>query len=210
MNVLISMGPTRVFIDPVRYISNSSSGKMGLELIREALKLKSKIVVVSGAVNIKFPKNIKVISVETNDAMYKALLKYFKWADVFISNAAVVDFIPKKISKNKIKKNNKPLMLKLYPSLDILKKLSSKKSKKQIVVGFALETENLKNNALKKLEQKKLDLIAVNSFKSLGGDSSQAMLISKFGVCKDLGLVSKRKFAKEIFREICRKLIIKN
>jgi phosphopantothenoylcysteine decarboxylase / phosphopantothenate---cysteine ligase len=202
MNVLISMGPTRAFLDPVRFISNISSGKMGLELIKQALKLKSKVRVVSGPVNINFPKNIKVINVETNEEMYKALLKNFKWADVFISNAAVLDFVPKKISKNKIKKTSEPLVLKFYHSMDILKKLSCKKNKKQIVVGFALETENLKSNGLKKLKEKKLDLIAVNSSASLGSTFSCAMLINKNGACKKLGLISKRKFAREIYREI--------
>jgi phosphopantothenoylcysteine decarboxylase/phosphopantothenate--cysteine ligase len=204
-NILISTGPTRVYIDPVRYISNISSGKMGLAFINACLERQANLRVVSGKVDFLYPQNVKlqVFDVETNQQMLENLEQNFDWADVFISISAVVDFEPIITHKQKIKKNNNDsnskFCLELKNSVDILKTLSSRKKANQIIIGFALETEDLIENAKHKLETKKLDFIIANKLEeSMGLDTAKVFLIDKLGKIKQFDTKNKQDLAGEI------------
>jgi len=179
MNILITAGPTREYIDPVRFISNPSTGKMGY-LIAEKLKLKGySIILISGPTYLKPPEEIKVINVVSADDMRKETLKYFPNCDVLIMTAAVSDWKPEKKSNEKLKIKHE-WDLKLIPTPDILKDVSMLKKENQIVIGFALETNNIKEEAIKKLKEKKIDLIVANTPDFFGeGKVSPVLFISK-------------------------------
>ena len=200
-NILISTGPTIVYIDPVRYISNISSGKMGLAFVNAFLERQSNVKVVSGKVDFSYPQNqkLQVFNVETNQQMLENLEQHFDWADVFISIAAVVDFEPVIIQTNKIKKSDETFCLEMKKSVDILKTLSSRKKPNQTIIGFALETEDLLENAKSKLEAKNLDFIVANKAKeSMGLDTARVLLISKDGSIKQFETKNKIELAGEI------------
>ncbi len=156
--VLITTGGTREYIDPVRFITNKSSGKMGIALADTAYSLGAEVILLS-TINIK--KDYKIINVETSLEMYEEVHKHFNNCDFLIMTAAISDYVPIEKSLNKIKKNEEFLTLKLKKSIDILKSLIILKQK-QIVVGFCAETENLLENAQKKLLEKKLNFIIAN------------------------------------------------
>ena len=179
--ILITAGPTREYIDPVRYISNASSGKMGYSLASASKKLGYDVTLISGPVDIDPPNNVNLVKVETAKEMHKACLKHFKSANVIIMTAAISDFRPISKSKTKIKRSNKPKSIKLVPSVDVLKDLSKKLKSDQILVGFALETDSLIDNARKKLKDKKCDWIVANKSNVIGSDSNKVWLISKEG-----------------------------
>ncbi len=214
LTFLITLGSTREYIDPVRFISNASSGKMGKALIEEALKQRCNIIAVKGpcSVEIKKSKTCKIIDVVSARDMLNAVTKNLKSADIFIGSAAVSDYRPVRISKNKIKKqdikNNKTFNLQLVKNPDIIKYVSEHKKKNQFVVGFALETKNLLQYAETKLKEKDLDMIVANKATSISSDKSQAVLIFKNKKRKLLKLSSKQKIAKEIINESIR--IFKN
>ena len=161
LHIFIAAGPTVEPIDPVRFLSNRSTGYMGYELARMAKKRKHKVTLISGPTNIKPPKNIKLINVETARELQKKVRKELRKNKVLIMTSAVSDFRPTVFSKNKIK-SGKSLKLKLVKNPDILKSISRKERKNKILIGFSLETENLLVNAKKKLKEKHLDLIVVN------------------------------------------------
>lgn len=161
LKILITSGPTREFIDPVRFISNASTGTLGYEIAEEAKQRNHKVILFSGPTHLKPLKNIKVISFDTALQLKKEVDKYFTWADCIICAAAVGDFRPKIRFSHKIKKEKGLKKLILIKNPDILKGLGKRKGKK-ILVGFALETENLIINAKKKLKEKNLDFIVVN------------------------------------------------
>lgn len=184
-NILISNGATRVYIDPIRYITNISSGAMGLSFAKVLLK-ENKVKLVSGNVSIKYPKNenLEVFYADTNYEMLKKLETFFNSSDIFISIAAAIDFDIKNFSNTKIKKdkNLDSYSIKLKQSIDILKTLSFQKKQNQIIIGFSLETENLLENAIKKMKEKKLDFIIANEAKhSMGLKNASAVLIDKKG-----------------------------
>ncbi|MFH1715695.1 MAG: phosphopantothenoylcysteine decarboxylase [Elusimicrobiota bacterium] len=201
--ILISSGPTRVFIDPLRYITNISSGLMGRALAKQAKLMGFDVTVISGPVNIYYPKNIEIVNVSTNDEMYREIDKKFKNTDIFISAAAVVDFEPEAVSKKKIKRTSKGMVLRLHPSRDIVKSIAKKKRKNQIVVGFALETEDLLINAKKKLLEKKLNYVIANKdTDSLGKKDNKAVMIKEDGTVIKFYRMSKSLLAKKILLEI--------
>ncbi len=181
--VVITAGPTREYIDPVRFISNPSSGKMGYSLAKVAKGMGAEVVLITGKTCLKPPYGVKTVEVETIEEMKEAVLKEFNSADVYISAAAIGDYTPVKKSSEKIKKGEGILTLELKRTPDILKLAGEKKKKNQIVVGFAAETENLIENALKKLKKKNLDFIAANDVKSgvFGSDENRVYLIDKTG-----------------------------
>ncbi|MCX5781746.1 MAG: phosphopantothenoylcysteine decarboxylase [Elusimicrobia bacterium] len=178
---LITSGPTREFIDPVRFISNSSSGKMGEAIAREAVKKAQQVIVISGPSQARFSAKIKCIPVVSSREMFEKTKKYFSKADIIIGAAAVSDYRPKNYKKQKIKKNNSFLNFNLVKNPDILSCLGKIKGKK-VLVGFALETHNILNSAKKKLKTKNLDFIVANSLKSIGSDKTTAWLIDKCGI----------------------------
>lgn len=205
ITILITSGPTREYIDPVRFISNASSGKMGKALVKEALKQNCNVIVVKGPsnVDIQNTKDCKVIDVISTKDMLSVVKKNLKFADIFIGAAAVSDYRPKTISKNKIKKKDvgsDTINLKLVKNPDIIKYVSLHK-KNQVVVGFALETKNLISYAKTKLKEKNLDMIVANKSSTISSESSAPTLIFKTGKIKKLKLVSKEKVAKEIINE---------
>lgn len=163
--VLINAGPTHEPIDPVRYIGNRSTGTMGYALAETAARLGAQVCIVSGPVNLPVPKDVEVIHVETAAEMYNETIERFPHAHISIFAAAVSDFRPKDSATEKIKKQNDLLSIELEKTADILKKAGTLKSKKQLLVGFALETENALENAKKKLEEKNCDLIVLNSLR---------------------------------------------
>lgn len=204
--ILISAGPTLEPIDPVRFISNRSSGKMGYALAVAARKHGHHVILVSGPTSLKTPKGCHFISVTTAKEMAKAMIKNFSKADVIFKVAAVADYAVKNPAKFKIKKNKKELNLTLVKNPDILKKLGKLRKKYQILVGFAAETHDVLKHAQKKLEEKNLDWIVVNDVKrkdiGFESDDNQVTLLSRDGKKIKLRKQSKLKIAGKILRQV--------
>ncbi|WP_297631743.1 bifunctional phosphopantothenoylcysteine decarboxylase/phosphopantothenate--cysteine ligase CoaBC [uncultured Clostridium sp.] len=201
-NVLVTAGPTKAKIDPVRYITNNSSGKMGYAIATEARDRGANVTLISGAKNIECPNGIKLINVETNSEMREAVLDSFKEADIIIKSAAVADYKPKIYSAEKIKKTGDELNISLVRDNDILLELGTLKENK-ILVGFAAESNSLIENAKKKIEKKNLDFIVANDITAketgFGSDDNKVFIISKEGNINELDTMSKREVAKNIF-----------
>lgn len=180
--ILITAGPTREAIDPVRFISNHSSGKMGYALAEAAKKMGAQVTLISGPTALKASHVDNLLAVETAQEMLEAVLKNVEQADIFISAAAVADYKPKIPSIHKIKKTAAELVLELEKTPDILSTISSKK-KKPMLIGFAAETENSESNAIKKLIDKKLDAIILNEIKEghypFYAESNEVILIDR-------------------------------
>lgn len=206
-NILVTAGPTHEMIDPVRFISNHSSGKMGHEIAKEAASLGANVVLVTGPTQINLRNNsIKVVNVTSADEMFEKCLSELKKMDYLIMAAAVSDFKPKKISKTKIKKNiKKTFNLELVKNIDIISELSKLKKPNQKVIGFALETENEIVNAKNKLEKKQLDAIVLNSISDentcFSSDKNKIHFITK-SKTKKFKLKFKNEVAKDILHEI--------
>ncbi|MDR2207239.1 MAG: bifunctional phosphopantothenoylcysteine decarboxylase/phosphopantothenate--cysteine ligase CoaBC [Flavobacteriaceae bacterium] len=206
-NVLITAGPTYESIDPVRFIGNHSSGKMGFALAEEAAKLGAKVVLISGPVSLNInSKNIDIQKVTSAKEMFDEVFKHYENSDIAIAAAAVSDYAPKEIAREKIKKNDDNFTLELVKNPDILKAMGEKKTK-QFLVGFALETENEEQNAKEKLIRKNLDMIVLNSLRDenagFGNDTNKVKIFTKNSE-KDFPLKSKTEVAKDILGEIVR------
>ena len=167
LKILISAGPTYESIDPVRFIGNHSSGKMGFALAREAEKRGANVELIAGPVSLETPRNVQRINVSSADEMKKEIEDRFKNTDVLIMSAAVSDYQPLKMASNKIKKDELEMSISLKKTPDILKDLAKLK-KKQIVIGFALETQSEKKNAYEKMKKKNFDAIILNSLNDKG------------------------------------------
>ena len=165
--VLVTAGPTREFLDPVRFITNRSSGKMGYELAEEALRRGAEVILVSGPTHLFPPPDAKLRKVQTAEDMKKEILEHFSKADVVIMTAAVSDFQFEESASGKIKKEKLGGNIKIVPTPDILKELGRKKGRK-VLIGFAAETEDVVANAIKKLKDKNLDLIIANDVTAEG------------------------------------------
>jgi phosphopantothenoylcysteine decarboxylase/phosphopantothenate--cysteine ligase len=161
LNVLITAGPTRERLDPVRYLTNRSSGKMGFAVAAAAREAGAHVTMVTGPVQLQTPSGITRINVESARDMYAAVHRHIAEADVFIAAAAVADFQPVTVAKHKIKKQGVSVKLELEPAPDIVKSVAEM-AKRPFVVGFAAETDNVEDNARSKLKRKKLDMIAAN------------------------------------------------
>ena len=206
--ILITAGPTYESIDAVRFIGNFSSGKMGFSLAKTAASLGAEVILITGPTSLNIiDDNIFVINVVTADEMFLEVKKHFKSSDISILSAAVSDFKPKNRSKIKIKKQNLDLLsIDLVENIDILKYLGDNKSNKQILVGFALETDNEFQNALSKIENKNLDAIVLNSLNDKGAgfghDTNKVTFINKNGKTSKFKLKSKIDVSKDIFNEL--------
>jgi phosphopantothenoylcysteine decarboxylase/phosphopantothenate--cysteine ligase len=205
-SILITAGPTQEPIDPVRYLTNRSSGKMGYALAEAAVEAGAQVTLVSGPVNIEPPARCNLVSVKTAEEMLEAVMHHIKKKDIYIGTAAVADYSPTKVEGSKIKKDrsNSPLILEMKENKDILKEVSELEDK-PYMVGFAAETDDLLENARKKLETKKLDLIIANdvSDKSIGFDSNEnevTLITSSEELLLDRD--SKKKIAKKILEFI--------
>ncbi len=202
-HVLITAGPTREYIDPVRYISNDSSGRMGYALAVAAKAMGAKVTLISGPTTLLHPKGVKMIPVITAREMYQSAMEHYKKADIIICAAAVADFRPIRQSKRKIKKGGgggDTLTINLIQNPDILKMLGKRKRSNQTLIGFALETENILKNAEKKLREKKCDVIVANNATNISAKTGSVTLIDRNGRKKSFTGKKKETLAKEIFR----------
>jgi phosphopantothenoylcysteine decarboxylase/phosphopantothenate--cysteine ligase len=206
LNFLITAGPTHEKIDPVRYIGNSSSGKMGYSLAKKANELGANVTLVVGPTNLSMDlSNIESIRVQDSEEMFNETIKYFKNSDVIICSAAISDFKPVQAIKNKIKKENGLSSIKLEPTKDILQELGKIKTS-QFLVGFALETDNFIKNAKNKLKSKNLDAIVVNKiddFNPISSDYNQIDFINS-----DLKITSfEKKLKTDVSSDILNQII---
>jgi phosphopantothenoylcysteine decarboxylase/phosphopantothenate--cysteine ligase len=203
--VLVTAGPCREAIDPVRFISNRSSGKMGYALAEAAMDAGADVTLISGPTNLMPPSGVKLIGVETTEEMYKAVKVNFRKSDILIMSAAPADFRASEKKTNKIKKDNKGLTLELSPTIDILSALKDEKKKEQIVIGFALETENGPANAKAKLKEKGLDMIVLNTMEHgapFDSDKNKVTLYYKNGKSEMLERMLKLGLASVIIEKI--------
>lgn len=199
--VLVTAGPTREAVDPVRFISNHSTGKMGYAIARCASLRGARVILVSGPVSIEPPLFAELVPVVSAEDMYNAVMKYKDDADIIIKSAAVADYTPVAVSSEKIKKQDGDMRIELRRTKDILKELGQSRRENQFICGFAMETENLIENAFKKLESKNVDMIVANSLKTegagFGTDTNVVTLITKDGKT-ELPLMSKDEVAMKI------------
>ena len=204
--VLITAGPTHEAIDPVRFISNHSSGKMGVSIAEEFAGRGADVILILGPSDIDVSKNIHTVKVTSAQEMYDACMNNFSKIDITVMAAAVADYMPQNFSLKKIKKTENVFTLSLKKTNDILKQLGEQKNKDQIIVGFALETNNEKENALSKLEKKNIDLIVLNSLNDegagFGTDTNKIAIFDKHGNEFHFEKKSKKLVAKDIVNTI--------
>jgi phosphopantothenoylcysteine decarboxylase / phosphopantothenate---cysteine ligase len=203
--VLVTAGPTREKIDPVRFISNHSSGKMGYALAAEAKRQGANVILVSGPVRITPPDGVELIKVESAEDMFNAVMENFESADVIIKTAAVADYRPKYVYDQKVKKQDGDTTIELERTKDILFELGQRK-KNQLLVGFAAETNNVVDYAKKKLIKKNADMIIANNVKvegaGFGTDTNIVTIVKKDGSITELPLMSKSEVAEKIIEEV--------
>jgi len=200
--LLITSGRTREDIDPIRYLSNKSSGKMGYSLAQAAVDLGAEVTLVSGPTNLNIPDGLKeFISVDSAIHMYEKVDEKFKDTDIFIACAAVADYRPKEYQDKKIKKSDLNLTIELVRNPDILFEMGKKKEN-QLLVGFAAETNNIIENALKKLEKKNLDMIVANNASTMGTDTNSIEIIRKDRSSTVINQKSKIELAYDILKEV--------
>jgi len=204
--VLITCGATREYLDPVRFISNPSSGKMGLCLANEFFYRGADIKIISGYVEESFDFFPNYLKCESSNDMAKHIIKDLKNYSVIIKSAAVGDYKFKKVLKNKMKKEDQEISFDMEPTIDILHQIGAKKNKNQILIGFCAETDNIINNAKMKIKKKNLDFIVANDISKkgagFGSDKSFSFLISRNGNTEELGLIPKETLSKEIANKV--------
>lgn len=205
--ILITAGPTYEKIDPVRFIGNNSSGKMGFALAEKAIELGADVTLVVGPTNIKDQSNlIKRVDVVSANDMLVAVEQNYLSADIVIMAAAVADYTPKVTSDKKIKKSDEEVSIELKSTVDILKTIGEKKKQNQLLVGFALETNDEIENAKSKLIKKNLDMIVLNTLNDKGagfeGDTNKVTIIDKYNKEEKFELKSKSEVAQDIFNKI--------
>ena len=200
-HVLVSAGPTQEAMDPVRFISNHSSGKMGYAIARAAANMGAEVTLVSGPVSLSTPYGVNKISITSANEMSQAIKEHMEEADFIIKAAAVGDYRVEHISNEKIKKQGDILELTLHKNEDILAYIGAHKKPEQVLCGFAMETENLLENAEEKRKKKNCDMIVANNLKTEGagfqGDTNVAVLLQENGT-EELGLMSKYELGKTI------------
>ncbi len=208
--VLITAGPTYEAIDPVRFIGNHSSGKMGFELAKEAANLGAEVTLIAGPSSEKIPSSqVARIDVVSAEEMYNEIHKFYSETDIAILSAAVADYKPKEVANQKIKKQTDSISIELVKTKDILASLGAQKTT-QFLVGFALETTNEIENATEKLIRKNLDLIVLNSLQDKGAgfksETNKVTIIDKSKKKSEFSLKSKADVAKDIFNEILNRI----
>lgn len=199
---LVTAGPTYEAIDPVRFIGNRSSGKMGIEIAGQLAEKGAEVVLVLGPSTQSIPQNITCIKVESSEQMYDAVMSNISTMDIGIFSAAVADYKPKFIANEKIKKSDAKFSIELVKTKDILKEVGINKSPNQFIVGFALETNNEIENAKSKLERKNLDVIILNSLKNKGAgfqhDTNQISILDRQNNITHFELKTKKEVARDI------------
>jgi phosphopantothenoylcysteine decarboxylase/phosphopantothenate--cysteine ligase len=211
---LITAGPTREPIDPVRYLSNRSSGKMGYAIAEAAIEAGHNAVLISGPVNLHPPLGARLVPVVTSDGMFDAVHQKVQSCDILVMCAAVADYKAKHVSKTKIKKRNTDISLELIPTRDILTSLPTNRD--YLVVGFAAETENLEANARKKLRDKNCDVVVANDVSradsGMGGEENEVEIFFRDGEIKKIPHAPKKIIARELvkmFEKVCEKRLTK-
>jgi len=198
---LITAGPTREPIDPVRYISNRSSGKMGYAIAEAVLDVGHEVILISGRVNLSPPRKAKFISVSTSDEMFEAVQRHVNESDVCVLCAAVADYKPAQVSPVKIKKRAAQVSLELVPTRDILESLGRRQNRKFLLVGFAAETDHLEANATKKLREKNCDIIVANDARiAMETDENELLILFRDGDTKKISRAPKTFLARELVK----------
>ncbi len=201
MRFLITAGPTREPIDPVRYISNRSSGKMGYAIAEAAIDAGHDVILISGPVNLEPPRNAQFISVSTSDEMFDAVHRHSDDSDVCVLCAAVADYKPAKVSPAKIKKRAGRMSLELVPTRDILDSLGRHDDREFLLVGFAAETNHLEANAAKKLREKNCDIIVANDgHVAMETDENELLILFRDGETKKIARAPKKLLARELVK----------
>lgn len=207
MKVLVTAGATREFFDPVRYISNPSSGKMGYAIAAAARERGWDVVLISANVALPAPEGVRLVPVTTGEEMLRAAETEFPTCDVLFKTAAVCDFRPKNYEPHKRKKDGRGMVVEFEPVTDILKTLAAKKTPRQTLVGFAAETRDIEDYAQKKLVEKNLDFVAANlvgrgNVGAFGADDNTLVLLGRDGSRKVLGSAPKTEVGKMLTAEI--------
>lgn len=202
MRFLITAGPTREAIDPVRYLSNRSSGKMGYAVAEAAVKQGHDVTLISGPVHLNPPEGCEVVSVTTAEEMFHAVMAHINFVDVAILVAAVADFRPAEYASEKIKKDSGPPVIHLVPTKDILAELGRVEDRKFLLIGFAAETQDVENNAIQKLERKRCDLIVGNDVsladKGFESDRNAVIYVAPHGIIGKSGERTKHEIAQQL------------
>ncbi|NIJ52274.1 bifunctional phosphopantothenoylcysteine decarboxylase/phosphopantothenate--cysteine ligase CoaBC [Dyadobacter arcticus] len=203
IKVMITAGPTREAIDPVRFISNHSTGKMGYAIAEEFCSRGADVTLISGPVNITTQNaRIRSVQVTTTAEMYEACCLHFPESNIAVLSAAVADYTPKFVASQKIKKKDNEFSIELVKTVDIAAELGKRKQPGQMTIGFALETENELENARKKLRSKNLDMIVLNSLQNpgagFGHETNQVTILNRDATEKSFALKSKKEVAKDI------------
>jgi len=205
VNVLVTAGPTVERIDPVRFFTNRSTGKMGYALAEQAAKLGASVTLVTGPTNLEYPKGVQVVQIESAQQMLEAVMQRYHEADAVIKSAAVADYRPKHVFDQKMKKQPGEAVLELERTTDILRTLGERKEH-QLLVGFAAETEQVDEYAQKKLASKNLDMIVANNVMTegagFGTDTNIVTLYKRSGESKELPILSKHDVATEVLKEV--------
>ncbi|MCM3182844.1 bifunctional phosphopantothenoylcysteine decarboxylase/phosphopantothenate--cysteine ligase CoaBC [Priestia megaterium] len=205
VNVLVTAGPTVERIDPVRFFTNRSTGKMGYALAEQAAKLGASVTLVTGPTNLEYPKGVQVVQIESAQQMLEAVMQRYQEADVVIKSAAVADYRPKHVFDQKMKKQPGEAVLELERTTDILRTLGERKEH-QLLVGFAAETEQVDEYAQKKLSSKNLDMIVANNVTTegagFGTDTNIVTLYKRSGESRKLPILSKHDVATEVLKEV--------
>ncbi|MGG4496935.1 bifunctional phosphopantothenoylcysteine decarboxylase/phosphopantothenate--cysteine ligase CoaBC [Brevibacillus reuszeri] len=208
-HVLVTAGPTREKIDPIRYITNHASGKMGYAIAEAARDRGAMVTLVSGPTTLEQPAGVKFVPVESVQEMFDAVMENLPESDIVIKSAAVSDYRPKTVQEHKMKKGDGPLVLELDKAPDILKTVGERKTK-QFVVGFAAETQDVIKHAQAKIERKNLDMIVANNVLTegagMGSDTNVVTLLTRFGEQLALDKLSKRAVAEKILDAVLLKL----
>ena len=203
MRLLITAGPTREAIDPVRYLSNRSSGKMGYAIAEATLEAGHEVVLISGPVHLDPPRGAHFISILTADEMHDAVHRYVRDCDILVMCAAVADYKPAKVSPQKIKKHEENLALELIPTRDILSSLP-KKDRQFLVVGFAAETNDVEESAEKKLRAKNCDVIVANDVSransGMESDENEVTILFRSGERQKISRAPKKIIARELVK----------
>ncbi|BDG48101.1 bifunctional phosphopantothenoylcysteine decarboxylase/phosphopantothenate--cysteine ligase CoaBC [Parageobacillus sp. KH3-4] len=203
--VLVTAGPTREKLDPVRFFSNRSTGKMGYAIAEAAARFGAEVTLVSGPTELEAPANVETVRVESAQEMYEAVMERFPHVDIVIKAAAVADYRPKHVFAKKMKKQPGDYVIEMERTTDILKTLGEQKTS-QILVGFAAETDHVEEYAKQKLESKQLDMVVANNVSEEGagfaGDTNIVTIFKRDGSVRSLPLLPKKQVAEEILKEI--------
>jgi phosphopantothenoylcysteine decarboxylase/phosphopantothenate--cysteine ligase len=207
--ILITSGPTRQYLDPVRYLTNGSSGRMGRALAQAALDLGHEVVIISGPVSVDYPREAEVIPIISTEELLQASKQEFARCDGVIGAAAPCDYRPVKVEEHKIAKTGQPLLLQLVETPDVIATLGSEKRPHQWVVGFALETDDARFKAITKLEKKHCDLIVLNGPAAMDAGDNDIEMLNQVGEVVLAAHGSKDEVAKRILQVIHEQLIAK-